>query len=128
MILCANPDVVTVLAGCRVQCSGAVAESYAQLGGRVIYAGKPQRPIYERAFRLAAELRGEPVGRERLLVIGDSLSTDIDGAATNGLDSLFLWGGIHAEELGSKPSCAALAELFARSALYPTAVAHRLMW
>jgi HAD superfamily hydrolase (TIGR01459 family) len=128
LLLCANPDVITELAGCRVQCSGAVAERYAQLGGRVIYAGKPQKPIYGRALRLAAELRGELVRQDSVLVIGDSLRTDIAGATANGFDSLFLWGGIHAAELGLKPSRAELAKLFSRTAIYPTTVAHRLVW
>lgn len=128
LLLCANPDVVTELAGRRVQCSGALAGCYARLGGRVIYAGKPQAPIYDRALNVAAELRGGSVRRDRVLVIGDSLSTDIFGAKANGFDSLFLWGGIHAEELGSNPSCSALNELFARNALSPTAAAHRLVW
>jgi HAD superfamily hydrolase (TIGR01459 family) len=128
LLLCANPDVVTELAGRRVQCSGAVADCYARLGGRVIYAGKPQAPIYDRALDVAAELRGESMRRDRVLVIGDSLSTDIAGANANGFDSLFLWGGIHAGELGSSPSSGALAELFARNALSLTAAAHRLVW
>lgn len=128
LLLCANPDVITELAGRRVQCSGALAVSYAQLGGRVTYAGKPQTPIYNRALNIAAELRGASVRRDRILVIGDSLSTDIAGAKANGFDSLFLWGGIHAEELGPNPSWGALNDLFARNIVTPTAAAHQLIW
>jgi len=128
LLLCANPDVVTELAGRRVHCSGALAERYAEFGGRIVYAGKPQAPIYDRALALAAELRGASVPRERVLVIGDSLRTDIAGATANGFASLFIWGGIHADELGASPGAGALARLFAQADLTPTAVAHRLVW
>ena len=47
-------------------------------------------------------------GRERVLVIGDSLRTDIVGAKANGFASLFIWGGIHAKELGPSPTAGAL--------------------
>ena len=128
LLLCANPDVLTELGGRRVQCSGALAELYAELGGRVIYAGKPQTPIYERALAVAAQLRGASVSPERVLVIGDSLRTDIAGATACGFASLFVWGGIHAEELGAHPRPATFDTLFTKARLYPTAMAHRLVW
>lgn len=128
LLLCANPDVITELGGRRVQCSGALAELYAELGGRVIYAGKPKARIYERALSLAAELRGAPVPRERVLVIGDSLRTDIAGAVASGFASLFVWGGIHAGELGANPTPTVLARLFTKAQLLPTAVTSQLVW
>ena len=128
LLLCANPDVVTELGGRRVQCSGAVGERYAELGGRVIYAGKPQAPIYEHCLAVATELRETSVSRDRVLVIGDSLRTDIAGAAANGFDSLFILGGIHAVELGSNPTLSSIAKLLDLSGLIPTAIAQRLVW
>jgi HAD superfamily hydrolase (TIGR01459 family) len=127
-LLCANPDVITELAGLRVQCSGAVAERYAELGGYVTYAGKPQPPIYERALAVAASLRHKTSARERVLVIGDSLRTDIAGAVANGFASLFVSAGIHARELGARPSADDFQELFVQENLVPTAVTHRLVW
>lgn len=128
VLLCANPDVLTELGGRRVQCSGALANFYAKLGGPVIYAGKPQPPIYERALALAAQLRSVSVAPERVLVIGDSLHTDIAGAATCGFASLFIWGGIHAEEVGPRPTSADFDSLFTQAGLRPTALARRLGW
>ena len=128
LLLCANPDVLTQLGERRVLCSGAVAQLYANLGGRVHYAGKPQAPIYERALSLAAQLRDEPIPRERVLVIGDSLRTDVAGAVRCGFASLFVWGGIHSTELGTHPSAVKLASLFAKVQLHPTAVTERLAW
>jgi HAD superfamily hydrolase (TIGR01459 family) len=128
VLLCANPDVTTELNGCRVQCSGALAELYGKLGGTVTYAGKPQAPIYRRALAVASELRGVPVPHDRILVIGDSLSTDIAGAAANGFASLFVWGGIHREELGPDPTRSALTQLFSETTIIPTAVTRQLIW
>jgi len=130
LLLCANPDVVTELGGRRVKCSGALAEIYAEIGGLVHYAGKPHTPIFERALTLAAELRNGPVARERVLVIGDSIRTDIAGARANGFDSLFVASGIHAQELGSSPFYTpnALERLFSASGFTPSAVTWRLFW
>ena len=130
LLLCANPDLVTQLGERRVKCSGALAEVYAEMGGPVLYAGKPHAPIFDRALALASELRGGPVSRERVLVIGNSIRTDIAGAVANGFDSLFVASGIHAQELGglepAKPG--ALERLFGENGITPTAVTWRLAW
>jgi len=128
VLLCANPDVATELMGRRVQCSGTLGELYEDLGGKVIYAGKPEAPIYRRALAVALELRGVPVPHHRVLAIGDSLTTDIAGAAANGFASLFVWGGIHRRELGADPTPDALTRLFDQTTFVPTAVADRLFW
>jgi HAD superfamily hydrolase (TIGR01459 family) len=128
LLLCANPDVATELGGRRVQCSGAVAELYSHLGGAVHYGGKPDSQIYEKALAVAAELRGGEPRRERVLAIGDSLRTDIAGAAANGFASLFVLGGIHSKELGIQPSFAAIEQLCTDMGSGPTAVTDRLTW
>lgn len=130
LLLCANPDVVTNLGGKQVPCSGAIAELYAQIGGKVYLAGKPNTRIFDRALNLAAELRAGPVGRDRVVVIGDSMRTDIVGAAASGLHSVFVTSGIHGIELGStKPATlAALKQLFARHGAEPTVVTRAVFW
>ena len=127
-LLCANPDIVTEIGGRPVECSGAVGQRYADLGGDVIYAGKPQPSIYEQCLALAVDLRGSSISRERVLVIGDSLRTDIAGAAANGFDSLFILGGIHARQLGHSPTQVSIAKLLKDSGVNPTAVANKLVW
>ena len=98
-LLCANPD-VRIMSGGRLRwCAGAVAEEYAGLGGRVVQAGKPHGPIYDRAFEVLAELVGSDVPRERVLAIGDGPVTDLLGANRQGLDSLFIATGIHGDSL-----------------------------
>ena len=129
VMLCANPDVITQLGEHRVQCSGALAEAYSERGGSVLYCGKPHAPIFEQALGLASALRGDPVPRERVLVIGDSLRTDIAGAVAKGFDTLFVASGIHAQELGGRePTTIALERVFSETGLTPTAVTWRLAW
>jgi HAD superfamily hydrolase (TIGR01459 family) len=129
-MICANPDVVVERGDKLVYCAGAIADLYATAGGDVIYAGKPYRPIYEEALAIVQAARGAPVARERVLAIGDSVRTDLKGAAAFGIDCLFVTAGIHAEELGARdnPEAAALAEIFAAAGVAPKAVMHRLRW
>jgi HAD superfamily hydrolase (TIGR01459 family) len=128
-MLCANPDVVVERGDQLVYCAGAIADLYAAAGGEVIFAGKPYRPIYEQALAAARALRGRAGGEERLLAIGDSVRTDLAGAAAFGIDCLFVTGGIHAEELGrDAPDAAALAEMFVAKGCVPKAVTPRLVW
>lgn len=97
-LVCANPDIVVERGDRLIYCAGAVAELYRELGGEVIFYGKPHRPIYERAIALAAERQGRPVQLGRVLAIGDSVRTDLAGARGFGIDCLFVTRGIHAEE------------------------------
>jgi HAD superfamily hydrolase (TIGR01459 family) len=129
-MICANPDVVVERGDKLVYCAGAIADLYAAAGGDVVYAGKPYRPIYEQALRLAEAARGQRVQQHRLLAIGDSVRTDLKGAAVFGIDALFVTAGIHAEELGdrSDPDAATLSGIFAAAGVAPKAVMHRLSW
>src|SRR6185312_1816033 len=113
-----------------VYCAGAVADLYAELGGEVLYAGKPHRPIYEQALARAAALRGSEPRPARVLAIGDSVRTDLAGAAALGIDCLFVTSGIHAEELGGRhnPDLATLKRLFDAAGVHPRAVTRHLMW
>jgi len=129
-MICANPDVVVERGDHLVYCAGAIADLYAHAGGDVIYAGKPYRPIYEQALARAQALRGRPVDHARVLAIGDSVRTDLQGAAAFNIDSLFVTAGIHAEELGGReqPDTTALGDIFAAAGVYPRAVMRRLEW
>jgi HAD superfamily hydrolase (TIGR01459 family) len=129
-MVCANPDVVVERGDRLVYCAGALADLYAELGGEVLYAGKPHRPIYVQALALAESLRGRPISPARVLAIGDSVRTDLTGAASMGIEFLFVTAGIHAEELGARdnPDPAALREIFAAAEAMPSAVMRRLAW
>jgi HAD superfamily hydrolase (TIGR01459 family) len=129
-MVCANPDLVVERGSRLIHCAGALADLYRTLGGEVLYAGKPHRPIYDDALAMAASVRGHQVLPERVLAIGDSIRTDLKGAATLGIDCLFVTAGIHSEELGSreKPDARVLGEMFAAAGVFPTAVTNRLAW
>ena len=129
-MICANPDVVVERGDKLVYCAGAIADLYAAAGGEVVYAGKPYRPIYEQALSVAEAARGAPVAHHRLLAIGDSVRTDLKGAAALGIDSLFVTAGIHSEELGSRddPDAGALRDMLVAAGGPPKAVMHRLTW
>jgi ribonucleotide monophosphatase NagD (HAD superfamily) len=62
-----------------IYCAGALADLYGTLGGEVLYAGKPHRPIYDLALDASPRLRGG-AGAKRVLAIGDSVRTDLTGA------------------------------------------------
>ncbi|RYZ00449.1 MAG: TIGR01459 family HAD-type hydrolase, partial [Alphaproteobacteria bacterium] len=64
-------------------------------GGQVISPGKPDEPIYRLAFERAAELAGRAIAPGRVLAIGDGPATDVLGANRQGIDALFIGGGIH---------------------------------
>jgi HAD superfamily hydrolase (TIGR01459 family) len=129
-MLCGNPDLVVERGDTLIYCAGAVADLYHSLGGEVLYAGKPHRPIYDLAIERVAKLRGGSPPLRRILAIGDSVRTDLKGATDFGLDCLFVTAGIHAEELGERhaPDLAALNRIFADAGIAPKAVTRRLMW
>ena len=126
-LICANPDIVVERGDRLIYCAGAVAELYRELGGEVIFYGKPHRPIYERAMALAAERRGRPTPLDRVLAIGDSVRTDLTGALGFGIDCLFLTRGIHSEEFEGIDQLdpASVKELFGHP---PRALTRELKW
>lgn len=98
---CLNPDRIVIRGGVEEDCAGAIADLYAAFGGAVIWYGKPFPQIYAHALHLA----GDPP-REAVLAVGDSLRTDVLGAARMGFDTVFVAGGIHRGE-GFPPDFAA---------------------
>jgi HAD superfamily hydrolase (TIGR01459 family) len=126
-MVCANPD-IRVMRGEAVElCAGALARRYEELGGEVRYHGKPYKGIYDSCFKLLDD--PDP---DRVLAVGDTLHTDVAGARQVGVDSAFVPGGIHGEELGVRmgnlPGRNALAALFEREAETPTHVLPAFRW
>ncbi|HET7679357.1 MAG TPA: TIGR01459 family HAD-type hydrolase [Xanthobacteraceae bacterium] len=128
-MLCANPDVVVERGNELVYCAGALADLYQSIGGDVLYAGKPYPPIYQQTLARAQRLRRGEVPLHRVLAIGDSVRTDLTGAASLGVDFLFLTAGIHAGEIGgaADPDPNTL-KLFFEENRMPKAVMRRLVW
>ena len=126
-LLCANPDLEVIRGETRLVCAGAIAQRYEDLGGAVIYHGKPHAVTY----RAALETLGQP-DRARVLCVGDGLRTDILGATRAGLPSAFIPGGIHDADLGIRmgdaPDPAAVAALLKRFGATATYVLPALKW
>ncbi|MGY8666418.1 TIGR01459 family HAD-type hydrolase [Bradyrhizobium sp. UFLA05-109] len=126
-LVCANPDIVVERGDRLIYCAGAIAELYRELGGEVIFYGKPHRPIYERAMALAGERQGHQIDRKKVLAIGDSVRTDLTGAREFGIDCLFVTRGIHSEEFEGLDQLdpASVLELFGHP---PKALMRELKW
>ena len=122
-LLCANPDIVVDVGDRRIYCAGAIAEAYSEAGGRSYYFGKPHPPIYTLARRKLAAALGYELPADEILCLGDGIATDIAGAMGEGLDSLFVTGGLAAEETGTTatggPDPARLATFLAEARLSP---------
>ena len=92
-MLCANPDLMVHRGGVEEICAGAIAQRYENLGGRVVYHGKPHGKIYDVIFKAAGAVPA------RVLGVGDSYRTDMRGAQDAGAKALLIAGGIHRSEL-----------------------------
>lgn len=130
-MICANPDLVVERGTTLLYCAGALAAAYEEIGGSVTYAGKPHRPIYERALGEAERIRGAKVPVSRVLAIGDAIRTDVAGAHSIGADALLVTRGIHAAEispLGGSLDEIALAAWLEDATHRPQAIIESLAW
>lgn len=127
-MICGNPDLIVERGHRLIPCAGAMAEAYEALGGVAIYAGKPHRPVYERAMAMATELRGAAVDRSRVMAIGDAIRTDVAGAAGMGLKSILLLDGIHWGDVGGEAWRGQLDGWLARQSHRPHYVMRKLAW
>lgn len=132
--LCANPDRVVHVGDKLYLCAGSVADLYARMGGDVHWFGKPT------AVSLLSCLDecGLPAGTKKaaVLMIGDSLQTDMAGAAAAGFRGLFIAGGIHRDEYpemvaaaenGAVPA-AEFQKIFGAGKPVPHAAMKQLVW
>ena len=88
IMLCTNPDLIVDRGSKTEYCAGSVAAVFENLGGKVVYFGKPYPEIYNFCMKK----------NETILAIGDNIRTDIRGANKMRFDSLFITGGIHKKE------------------------------
>jgi HAD superfamily hydrolase (TIGR01459 family) len=127
-MVCANPDLVVQHGARLALCAGALAQYYEKEGGRVRWHGKPYPSVYHTCLGLLGV-----ADRRRVLAVGDSLRTDVAGAAAAGIDCLFITGGIHAAEFdaaaGGEPDLGRIAAAVATAGVTPPiAVARRFSW
>jgi len=126
-MVCANPDLVVMHGDRLAVCAGALAQWYEERGGSVRWHGKPFRSVYETCFGLLGI-----DNLSRILAIGDSLRTDIAGAAGAGIDSVLIAGGVHADEFGAidgqPPDLERIAAALRGASYRPVAVARIFCW
>ena len=120
-LLCANPDIIVDRGDKREWCAGAVAQAYTEMGGTSLYFGKPHAPIYDLARRRLSAIRPN-IPDDRILAIGDGITTDIQGAIGEGIDSLFITGGLAAKETATatQPDPEKLSQYVVEKQLDPT--------
>ena len=101
-MVCTNPD-LTVHRGEKEEfCAGYIAKIFEELGGKVIYYGKPYKEIYKLCFSR----------NEKVLAIGDNLRTDIKGANNLNIDCLFISDGVHRDEYNDPSELESLLEKY----------------
>lgn len=90
-MICTNPDRMAVHGNHDRYCAGFISEKYEQLGGTVTYYGKPYLDIYTQAITMLTTA-GNPQ-RNRILMIGDTMETDILGAKNADIKSALVLTG-----------------------------------
>ncbi|MEL6126745.1 MAG: TIGR01459 family HAD-type hydrolase [Pseudomonadota bacterium] len=122
-LLCANPDMMVDRGDKRIYCAGALAKAYTEAGGESHYFGKPHAPIYQLARRRLEDAAGRAIADDRILCIGDGIATDIQGGVGEGLDTLFITGGLarEATRTEDQPDADALRGFLEEARLSPTA-------
>ena len=129
-LICANPDIVVERGDKLIYCAGALAELYENYGGKVVYAGKPHRPIYDLASAVIEDLSGRQLDRSKILCIGDGVATDIAGAAASGHDSVFIASAVHVDGFapGDSLDPEGIVQLFDGLPSRPLGAMSELVW
>lgn len=124
-MLCIGNDTSAFINGEIGSASASIAEQYAILGGRIVTLGKPDKQIISYAIE---EYKNIP--SDRILMIGDSVSTDIKGANNAGLASMLVSKGIHVNYLGEGyiPDVTKTRELSTTIGAAPDYVISNLRW
>ena len=104
-MICANPDFKVVKQnGSEYPCAGILAKKYEELGGKVIYYGKPFSGVYQLVIEKFKELNNmSTINPKNILAIGDAFETDIKGASSANIDCAIISGGIYSDKLQETP-------------------------
>jgi len=121
-LVCANPDIKVKRGDKMIYCGGALAQYYEDMGGEVIYAGKPHDAIYRLSRTWLAELAGYDIDRSKVLAIGDNIQTDLLGAKLQKFDALFVADGLDAGNAD------AVANLLEKHDIYVKYMLSSLIW
>lgn len=116
-MVCANPDMMVLYGEGESICSGVMAKEYERMGGVVRYHGKPYVETYKRFFERFN------LSNKKMLMLGDSLRTDIKGCNNAGIDSVWITSGIH-----KNPNPSNYLMMFEEYASTPTHIMERVWW
>lgn len=124
-MLCVGNDTSCSIKGEMSLASGAIAEQYAVLGGKIITIGKPDIKITNYALEACGE-----VDKNRVLLIGDNILTDVKAANIAGISSVLVSKGIHINFMGEGyiPDVTKTRELASNTASFPDYVISNLRW
>ncbi len=120
-LVCANPDLLVQRGNKLIPCAGLISKKYDEIGGDSINIGKPYSPIFEEAISSINELTNQE--DNQIMVIGDSLDTDIKGANLIELDSLLVLGGLFSNNSRDK-----ILESIENKCIYPNYYINELIW
>lgn len=93
-LICSNPDRKSPSRTGNQPSPGTLADRFDELGGEVIWYGKPYPKIFA-----AVQARFPGIDPKRILMVGDSMEHDVAGAARAGWSTAFVRCGIHRDEL-----------------------------
>lgn len=125
-MVCVDPDLIEIKAGIQCICAGTIAAKYEEMGGSVVYRGKPDANVFLYCL--------EGIGvtdASKVVIIGDSPETDIKGANEIGVDAVFISGGRYAKNVGANGSSGnsyKIAELLGRANVSVDAVIPSFVW
>lgn len=89
-LFCVNPDIFIVKSnGEREECAGFLAKKYEEMGGDVIYFGKPYAEVYQASLEFFKDFE-----KSKILAVGDGIETDVLGAYKAGIASCLCLSGL----------------------------------
>ena len=113
-MLVANPDMTANEGGRFVVRQGTIGKLYQEMGGNVVTYGKPDPRVYD----VLLERYCPTVCKDKVLMIGDTLRTDIKGAQRAGIcGALVIEGGVTEYEM--KTQGLSLEEYIKKEGIYP---------
>ena len=114
-MICTNPDLVVDRGNIQEYCAGSIAKLFERIGGEVVYFGKPYKEIYNSILK----------EKDKALIIGDNLRTDIKGANLIKQDSLFIIDGVHKNEIKGTEN---LSKIFKKYDVKTNFIQKKLHW
>jgi len=115
-VICSNPDITAPFGNTTRKTAGYYAKILEELGKEVTYMGKPHTFIYDLIWEKYAFT---DANRNKAIMVGDTVETDIIGANRFGIDSLLVLTGNTAKKIPGEKTTEAYLNLL-KDELRPT--------